>query len=131
MAHYKLHIKGLVQGVGFRPFVYRLANQLNIKGEVQNDNEGVYVRFNTDEMTKNLFINKLISEKPAPSNILDINIQHDNSDNQYDDFRIIKSVTISDNITAISPDIAICDDCINEMQNNPLRYDYPFINCTN
>lgn len=131
MSEFKLHIKGLVQGVGFRPFIYRIASQLNIPGEVRNDNEGVYVCFNASESQKERFIRRIMAEKPAASDIHEIDVTEVDTFTNYDGFRIIESQTVSDRITDISPDISTCDECLEEIKLNPLRLNYPFTNCTN
>ena len=131
MSEYKIYIKGLVQGVGFRPFIYRLGKLLNIDGEVKNNNEGVYISFNTTEQNKRIFLQKIINEKPISAYIENVEVREGECENIYDGFRIIESNTISSERTDLSPDIATCEDCLEELNSNPLRLSYPFINCTN
>lgn len=126
----KIHIKGLVQGVGFRPFVYRLATGLNIAGNVENRNDGVHIQASGTEENIQEFLDKLGSEAPASSFIDEI-IVMDSDTVEFDKFEIIQSINTSDEITEISPDIAVCDDCLDDMDKQPHRISYPFINCTN
>ena len=125
-----IHISGLVQGVGFRPFIYRLATQNNITGWVENGNDGVRIHAEglDDDLMK--FISGLSEGAPEASQILDIIVQE--AESQFNAaFQIIKSNDYSDEITEISPDIALCDMCLADMKTQPHRMDYPFINCTN
>jgi hydrogenase maturation protein HypF len=125
-----IHISGLVQGVGFRPFVYRLALHNGIRGWVENGNDGV--RIHAEGLDDNLkkFIAGISEEAPAASLILDITVQ--TGEFQYiETFQIKKSSDYSDEITEISPDIALCDHCLADMKSQAHRIDYPFTNCTN
>ncbi|MDD5570715.1 MAG: carbamoyltransferase HypF, partial [Bacteroidales bacterium] len=125
-----LHITGLVQGVGFRPFVYRIASNLGLKGWVENRNDGVYIKIEgCEEKIKN-FLQLLKTEAPKASNISDIEIEKSEFEN-FQNFEIIRSHNISEEITDISPDIAVCDECIEDLKNQKHRVSYPFINCTN
>lgn len=129
-ATYDIHIRGLVQGVGFRPFIYRLAKEMRMKGWVENRNDGVWIRVTCTGSALNDFINCIRKEAPEASEIFSIEFK-ELSPEVIDDFRIIKSRNISDDITEISPDIAVCKDCLEDMKHQPHRMDYPFINCTN
>lgn len=125
-----IHITGLVQGVGFRPFVYRFAIQNHIFGWVENGNDGVRIHAEGLEDDLNSFISGLSKKAPAASQILGIFV-NSSEYQQYKSFRINKSEDLSDEITEISPDIAICDDCLADMKSQSHRINYPFINCTN
>lgn len=128
----KIHVKGLVQGVGFRPFVYRLANELKIKGNVENRNDGVHIIAVASPQLINDFIARLQSEAPVASNIESITTTDaDALAGAFDKFEIVKSLNTSDEVTEISPDIAVCNDCLDDLVHQPHRIDYPFINCTN
>jgi len=125
-----IHISGLVQGVGFRPFVYRLAIYNNISGWVENGNDGVRIHAEGLDEDLGKFIAGLSEEAPAASQILDIIVQA--GELQYNKtFQIKKSGDYSDEVTEISPDIALCDKCLADMKSQAHRIDYPFINCTN
>ncbi|OGW39536.1 MAG: carbamoyltransferase HypF [Nitrospirae bacterium RBG_13_39_12] len=124
----RILVKGIVQGVGFRPFVYSLAKSLNLTGFVMNSSEGVVIEIE-GKNTSN-FIDRLKREAPPLSQIMGIDItimQHQG----YHDFRIIKSKD-EGSFTLISSDVSTCKDCLSELFNmNDRRYLYPFINCTN
>jgi hydrogenase maturation protein HypF len=125
-----VHISGLVQGVGFRPFVYRLATQNNICGWVENGNDGVRIHAEGAEEHLNQFLAGLWTDAPEASQILDIIVVEGEHLNM-DTFEIRKSGDYSDEVTEISPDIGLCDKCLADMKSQPHRLDYPFINCTN
>lgn len=126
----KIEIKGLVQGVGFRPFIYRLAKQFELSGTVENNNTGVQVVVEGSE--KNI----LAFEKALPKSIPEAaSISMMNSSeielNGFSDFSIIKSSSFSDEITEVSPDIGVCQACLDDMKSQAHRIAYPFTNCTN
>jgi hydrogenase maturation protein HypF len=126
----KISIKGIVQGVGFRPFVYRLARELHLKGFVRNTTAGVEIEVEGDRELLQQFIKTLPKEKP-PAARIDSIATEDLETAQLEEFSIIQS-RISDGFTQLSPDIATCPECLDEMcdpQNR--RHGFPFINCTN
>ncbi len=127
---FEIKIKGLVQGVGFRPFIYRLAIQNRIKGWVENRNDGVIIQAEGGFKDLESFIKKIKSEAPQASNIFSVLKKKINL-NGFHDFRIIKSENASQEITDVSPDIAVCDACIEDLKSQAHRIDYPFTNCTN
>jgi len=126
----KLNIIGLVQGVGFRPFVYQLADRYALKGYIQNNNEGVHLELEGSSDKLDTFMKALYDELPP---LARIDSMEDAQGNYcaYEDFRIIPSQSKQNKKALISPDIALCEKCHEEM-NDPLnrRYHYPFINCT-
>ena len=126
---YFITITGLVQGVGFRPFVYRLARQFKLNGWVNNTNISVQVCVNTGEATLQQFIQEIRALPPPASHIESIEYRLV-ADELFDDFRIISSENLSDAITQVSPDIAVCEDCLKDMKSQSTRIDYPFLNCT-
>jgi len=125
-----VHIKGLVQGVGFRPFVYRMALNHQIAGWVENGNDGVRIFAEGSEVQLKSFLDDLHEKAPPASDILEIIIEP-RTPGQSSDFKIIKSNDYSDEITDVSPDIAVCPECLEDMRTQPHRVGYPFINCTN
>jgi hydrogenase maturation protein HypF len=127
---YKIHIKGLVQGVGFRPFVYRLARQNNLKGWVENRNDGVTIKIEAGEKKLENFLQQLRQEAPVASSIQHMNIKKSDAE-FFKEFSIVKSKNLSRATTDISPDIAVCNNCLTDMKQQEHRYSYPFINCTN
>ena len=131
MSGAKIHITGIVQGVGFRPFVYNLATRLQLKGWVNNTSAGVDVHIEGSQENVNLFIEKLSSEKPALAMIDEVTVTEVAPEN-FTTFDIQHSTAIEGAFQPISPDVSICPDCLREMLDpNDRRYRYPFINCTN
>ncbi|MFN4786418.1 MAG: carbamoyltransferase HypF [Pseudanabaena sp.] len=127
-----LHISGSVQGIGFRPFVYRLAKELELKGWVNNNAQGVAIAVEGNQQQLDLFIERLQSEKPARSQIQQIT-QEWCEPVHYQTFEIHESTDNTSTKTAvILPDLATCDDCLRDIFNpKNRRYRYPFTNCTN
>ncbi len=131
MKTYHIHIKGIVQGVGFRPFVYQMAHKQGLKGWINNTNDGVHIHINADLSTAKKFLNDLLLQLPplavvTESKLSEVPFQ------AYTDFEIIHSEANSKPNLLISPDVAICQDCRNELHSkNDRRYNYPFITCTN
>lgn len=132
MINKKISIFGIVQGVGFRPFIYNLAIKYDIKGWVKNDENGVEIEaYSTQENIEN-FINEIKSNPPVLAKITNIKIEKNNQIKEYKNFEIIQSSSSKDKTTIISPDIAICDDCIKDIDDiGNFRYDYSLTNCTN
>jgi len=126
-----INIQGTVQGVGFRPFVYRLAHELNIKGWIINSSAGVEIEAEGDESNVENFLVLLKNEKPVNSIINDF--KYVNSDiKNFTKFEIKESNNTSIKTALILPDLATCPDCLNEIFNpKERRYLYPFTNCTN
>ncbi len=126
-----ISIKGAVQGVGFRPFIYRLAEQLNLQGYVVNSASGVTIEVESSENNLREFIQKIEKEKPKHSII--VSFEYSFLDPVgYNSFEIRESKSDGEISALILPDISMCDDCLNEMLDpKNRRYLYPFINCTN
>ncbi len=127
----RLLVNGVVQGVGFRPFVYRIATELALAGSVQNGPRGVTIEIEGRPGLINSFEHKLKTELPPQARI-------DSIESLFISptggrlFQIIHSAHDGNAATLIPPDIATCDDCVREMFDaNDRRYHYPFINCTN
>ncbi|MFL0267723.1 carbamoyltransferase HypF [Candidatus Clostridium radicumherbarum] len=124
-------VSGIVQGVGFRPFVYNLALTLSLNGWVNNNSEGVYIDLEGTDKNINEFLYKLENTPPPLSRIEKIVTENKELKN-YEGFIIKESSTQDDKITLISPDIAMCEDCKNDILDlSNRRYGYPFTNCTN
>jgi hydrogenase maturation protein HypF len=126
----KIKIEGLVQGVGFRPFVYRLAKKYQINGYVQNLSDGVEILAGGEKKSLDRFLDALKSDAPAASEIQNVFVS-ETEDGFQSDFKIIRSSNITDAITEISPDISVCSDCLEDMRSQSHRINYPLINCTN
>jgi hydrogenase maturation protein HypF len=127
----KLGVKGIVQGVGFRPFVYQLANLYGINGEVANTSSGVSVH--VEGMRENIesFCKDLSEKSPPLAHITEISVSPEPV-KDFRDFTISKSRGATHKSTLISPDVSICADCLREVLDPAdRRYHYPFINCTN
>ncbi len=126
----RIEINGIVQGVGFRPFVFNLANNLNLKGYVLNSNDGIEVEAEGSNDAIEAFIQGIQTNTPRAAKIDQFSLKI-LPDNGYNVFEIRQS-KINTGSTHISPDLAICSDCIRELENpNDYRYKFPFINCTN
>jgi hydrogenase maturation protein HypF len=130
MQTYRIRIEGLVQGVGFRPFIYRVAKALKLSGTVENRNNGVFIFVNSDPEGINLLLETIKSEAPSLSKIDNISVTKVENIS-YQEFSIITSGNMSDDITGISPDIAVCPDCLSDMNTQVHRKNYLLINCTN
>ncbi len=127
----RIHITGIVQGVGFRPFVFAQAIQQGLTGWVCNTSAGVDIEVNGDAANISQFIQTLKTGAPPLARIDSIESQPIPI-KSYDTFDIIPSKTVADAFQPISPDIAICNDCLRELFDpDDRRYRYPFINCTN
>ena len=127
----KIVVKGIVQGVGFRPFIYKNATKNNLKGFVNNTSKGVFIEVEGYEEDITSFIEEIKHKPPVLSKVTDIKII-DKEIEGYTDFKIIESVEEEEAITLLSPDIATCDDCLADISDvNNRRYRYPFTNCTN
>lgn len=127
---YLTTIRGLVQGVGFRPFIYRLAHDFQLKGWVNNTNENVQVALNADPETLDEFIDHLRHLAP-PAAQIDSIVTRQIAAEEFKDFRILDSESVSEAVTRVSPDIAVCEACLDDMKQQSTRIDYPFLNCTN
>lgn len=124
-------VRGVVQGVGFRPFVYKLALNYDLKGWVNNNSEGVYIDIEGLEYNIFDFLHDLEFKNPPLSKVTSVNCIEKSIAN-YKDFSIKASDTLNNKITFISPDISICNDCIQDISSsNNRRYKYAFTNCTN
>jgi hydrogenase maturation protein HypF len=123
-----IHITGIVQGVGFRPWVWRTATLLGLAGSVRNDFDGVKIELYGDSEA---FLRALESNPPPLARIDSIEV----SKTDYrgmEGFTILDSECSGEALLRISPDISICDDCLQELFDpNDRRYRYPFINCVN
>jgi hydrogenase maturation protein HypF len=127
----RLRVNGIVQGVGFRPFVYQLAARYGLKGEVANTSGGVCIQIEGPAESLTAFENDLTAKSPPLAHIVEVQSQTHPFQN-YVDFRIAPSRGEAVMATLISPDVAVCDDCLREMLDpSDRRYRYPFINCTN
>jgi len=124
----KILVRGIVQGVGFRPYVYSLAKSLNLKGFVMNSSKGVTIEVEGSNSVA--FVERLSREAPPLSQIMDVDVIT-LPYYGYQDFKIVKSED-EGSFTLISPDVSVCKDCFRELLDRyDRRYLYPFTNCTN
>jgi len=126
----RISIIGLVQGVGFRPFVYRLATSLGLKGYVRNlGGSEVEILIEGEKKKVQKFLLRLRKEKPPPAEIEDISIERV-PPKGFRKFRILKSGSLIIKRSVIPPDLGICDHCLSEVLNpNSRWYKYPFNSC--
>ena len=126
-----LHLKGQVQGVGFRPFVYRLAHSLGLQGWVNNTVDGVHVLFNAHPEAALKFSERVTSEAPILARITDQSLQETPYEN-LKGFHIVESGGGAVASLLLTPDVALCPDCQSELfEPSNRRFRYPFITCTN
>lgn len=131
MKTFHIHIKGVVQGVGFRPFVYKQAKENNLKGWVNNTTDGVHIQINTDLTSANSFLQELLNNLPPLAVVTSSNINETDLQD-YDGFEIIQSESNAKPNLLLTPDVAMCKDCRNELYHpENRRLQYPFITCTN
>ncbi|MCD4829397.1 MAG: carbamoyltransferase HypF [Candidatus Cloacimonetes bacterium] len=126
----RITVRGVVQGVGFRPFVYRLASELGLCGCVRNSRAGVQIDLAGDAGKREAFLQRLRHELPPAARIdeLDITRFEDDPPQGF----IIEPSADSAGATLVSPDLATCQDCLRELGDpSDARHDYAFINCTN
>ncbi len=125
-------VLGTVQGVGFRPFVYRLASKLNLFGTILNTDQGVVIEVEGEEPSIHSFIDTLRSSPPPLARITFLLQQQRSSLKGFQEFSILKSVSSQHSRALIPADIALCQDCLEDIL-DPYnrRFSYPFTNCTN
>ncbi|MEL6407531.1 MAG: carbamoyltransferase HypF [Chloroflexota bacterium] len=127
----RLFVRGVVQGVGFRPHVYGLALKHGLTGFVGNDSEGVFIELEGCPTSIHAFSTELQNNPPPLAHIDSIYTSELDVQDSIE-FCIVESQAHAGGNTLISPDLCICDDCLHEMQNpQNRRFRYPFINCTN
>lgn len=127
-------VRGTVQGVGFRPFIYNLASRFEIAGTVSNTSDGVVITAAAEDNRLDLFIQAVQEQAPPLAKITSVTTRAlPNSKEDYKgSFSILPSVPGLSANTAIPPDIALCNDCLRELLDpGDRRFHYPFINCTN
>ncbi|AEI51960.1 carbamoyltransferase HypF [Runella slithyformis] len=127
---FEIRLNGLVQGVGFRPFVFQLANEWGLKGKVSNGAAGVVIRINADLTTASRFREALLHEAPALAQIIQHTLQ-EIEPLHFESFDIVESETAERFSLVLPPDFALCNNCRQELHDPAnRRYRYPFITCT-
>lgn len=127
-----IQVKGIVQGVGFRPFVYRLAKKYQLNGWVLNAVEGVFIHAEGEANLLDKFVTELHMNPPSAAKVKEIDLKEVPLEG-FGSFGIrFSDDHDAQQTTLVSPDLATCDDCLDELFNpSDRRYRYPFINCTN
>lgn len=147
MPRVHIHITGVVQGVGYRPFVWRVARSLGLAGWVRNASDGVHIEAKGPQEALDALVLTLSTQRPPAARVDTVHV--DRAPDEHlepaghaselrvsglvadSDFRIIESDAAADRTTLVSPDIATCEDCVAELFDpGNRRYHYPFINCT-
>ncbi|MBL8961067.1 MAG: carbamoyltransferase HypF [Gemmatimonadetes bacterium] len=127
----RVRVRGTVQGVGYRPFVWSLAHRLGVAGHVGNDADGVFIEAESGEGVIRAFLDALEREAPPLAAVEEVE-HHRISPVGEGQFAIVASpTTAADRVTPVSPDVALCEACRRELRDpSDRRYRYPFINCT-
>ena len=127
----RIEVTGTVQGVGFRPFVYRLAHELGVTGLVRNAEHGVIIEVQGPERVVDQFTERLPRELPLPGRVESYRLTKINLVEHEPAFAIETSATGGSRTVGLAADLTVCQDCLREM-NDPgdRRYRYPFITCT-
>lgn len=126
-----IHITGIVQGVGFRPFVYSLAKRFALTGWVRNTSAGVDIEVDGTKSAIDDFLQALKNELPPLARMDDLQVTWRDA-NGFTTFEIVHSEAVAGAFQLISPDVSLCPDCLRELFDpKDRRYRYPFINCTN
>ncbi len=130
----KIHVTGIVQGVGFRPFVYQIATRANLHGWVANTSAGVEIEVEGETPALDEFVRALRADKPPLASVDSVRVEDkpSNANVHFETFEIRDSIPQPGAFLPVSPDISICPDCLRELFDpRDRRYRYPFINCTN
>ena len=130
-SHYQIIITGLIQGVGFRPFIHTLACEHGLLGTVYNNSDGVVIHCSCSPAALDLFVDDLRQKAPAPAHIAVITVKQVDTPAAYTDFSIQSSQKHNSASIYITPDLALCETCQAELFDpDYFRYLHPFINCT-
>lgn len=128
---YSIKVRGVVQGVGFRPFVYRFARANDLTGWVLNAEEGVEIHLEGDEKRLQLFLEEMKTRRPQAAEISEVRVEPA-PDGGFTEFTIRESTGDRRPTVRISPDLPVCENCLQELFDpQDRRFHYPYINCTN
>ncbi len=131
IARQRVYVRGAVQGVGFRPTVFRIARELGLQGWVVNSPRGVEIDLEGPEDAVSRFVPALLEHKPPRAIIQGLETKRLDPCG-YAGFEVRETSTGGNTTTLVLPDIAVCADCLREMSDQgDRRFAYPFINCTN
>ena len=123
---------GIVQGVGFRPFIHRLVTEYGLNGWIRNESYGVELELEGESDAIEAFVAHLKARPPRLAVIEALRVESCGALKNYQGFAIRSSEKRGENNTLISPDVGICEDCLRELRDpGDRRYRYPFLNCTN
>ena len=132
MQRVRLVVVGIVQGVGFRPYIHRLVTEFNLKGWIRNESYGVELELEGTSQAIEGFVARLKAQPPRLAVIEALRVESCGALKNYAGFTIRASEKSGENNTLVSPDVGICEDCLRELRDpRDRRYRYPFINCTN
>jgi len=127
----KITVRGIVQGVGFRPFIYGLAQRHGVRGSVRNDSLGVEIAAFGEATALDAFVEDIRTEHPPAARLYELHVENVPFERR-ERFTIEVSEVLDERFVPLSPDLATCADCLRELFDpNDRRYRYPFINCTN
>ena len=127
----RIQIKGIVQGVGFRPWVYRVAKEEGIAGRIRNDSAGVTIDAFGRDGALGSFLHRLETSAPPAAEVREF-VWSEIEPEEVDEFVIAASSDAVERNVSIPPDLATCNDCLDEIADPyDRRYHYPFTNCTN
>lgn len=128
----RIEISGIVQGVGFRPFIHRLVNEYRLCGYIRNSTSGVEMELEGDEEALKAFTADIRRKSPKLALIETLRVIPQAACIGYEGFQIVESTTETHKRVLISPDVCTCEDCLRELfDSGDRRYRFPFINCTN
>lgn len=128
----QITVRGIVQGVGFRPYVFSLARRGSLRGRVFNNPSGVVIDVEGEPPAIDQFLNEIGANPPPLAQIESVECHGVSNPAHYSDFRIVESAQTGMKFTPVSTDVATCKDCLRELfDRDDRRYRYPFINCTN
>lgn len=128
---YSIKVRGMVQGVGFRPFVYRLAHAYRLKGWVLNAEDGVEIHLEGEDLHLQHFLGEMKTHPPQAAAIAEVRVEPADAAG-YAEFTIRESTGERQPTVRISPDLPVCENCLQELFSpHDRRYHYPYINCTN
>ena len=132
MQRVRLVVVGIVQGVGFRPYIHRLVTEFNLKGWIRNESYGVELELEGTSQAIEGFVARLKAQPPRLAVIEALRVESCGALKNYAGFTIRASEKRGENNTLVSPDVGICEDCLRELRDpSDRRYRYPFLNCTN
>jgi len=126
---WEITINGIVQGVGFRPFIYKLAHKYLLRGFVVNSSDGVRIEAEGKESVLNNFLKAIVNEKPQQAVITSLESKERSYAGYYGFF--IRNSQHNEGFSLIAPDMATCSECCDEIKASGRRYNYAFTNCTN